>query len=370
MKVLFVGTSRGGGGAESHFVGLVRAMAETNHQSTALVHPDGLIARQLQQTAIRLFTATFRNVMDLRGYLAIARALRLVHPDVLVGDFGKEYWPLLLMGRLYRLPVVLFRHRLPPMNRFSTYWVPRLADRFFAVSAYARRHYLAEGMPPERVQMLYNPVDTDALRPDPKLRRAMLHELGWDEDVLVVGCFGRIHEGKGVFVLAEAMEQAMQEEPRLCCLWMGTGLHVQRLTATVADSRFASRQRVLGWVTDPARYFQALAMLAMPSLSPETFGRVSAEAQASGVPVLVSDVGGAAETLQDGTTGMLLPAGDVPAWRNAILAFCDPQLRAAMAAAAPSFVEARFSQRVIAAEFISELERVISDRHHMIAPMR
>ncbi len=162
----------------------------------------------------------------------------------------------------------------------------------------------------------------------------------------------------------------MQEEPRLCCLWMGTGLHVQRLTATVADSRFASRQRVLGWVTDPARYFQALAMLAMPSLSPETFGRVSAEAQASGVPVLVSDVGGAAETLQDGTTGMLLPAGDVPAWRNAILAFCDPQLRAAMAAAAPSFVEARFSQRVIAAEFISELERVISDRHHMIAPMR
>ncbi len=99
-----------------------------------------------------------------------------------------------------------------------------------------------------------------------------------------------------------------------------------------ADS--ASRQRVLGWVTDPARYFQALAMLAMPSLSPETFGRVSAEAQASGVPVLVSDVGGAAETLQDGTTGMLPPAGDVPAWRNAILAFCDPQLRAAMAAAA------------------------------------
>ncbi len=84
---------------------------------------------------------------------------------------------------------------------------------------------------------------------------------------------------------------------------------MQRLTATVADSRFASRQRVLGWVTDPARYFQALAMLAMPSLSPETFGRVSAEAQASGVPVLVSDVGGAAETLQDGTTGMLLPAG-------------------------------------------------------------
>ncbi len=57
-------------GAESHFVGLVRAMAETNHQSTALVHPDGLIARQLQQTAIRLFTATFRNVMDLRGYLS------------------------------------------------------------------------------------------------------------------------------------------------------------------------------------------------------------------------------------------------------------------------------------------------------------
>ncbi|EWS79405.1 glycosyltransferase family 4 protein [Xylella taiwanensis] len=369
MKLLFVGTSRGGGGAESHFVGLARAMAETNHEIAALVHPDGLIARQLEHSPIRLFPAKFRNVMDWRGYVAIERALRVIHPDVLVGDFGKEYWPLLLMGRLYRLPVVLFRHRLPPMNRFSTYWVPRLADRFFAVSDYAHRHYLAEGMPPERVQVLYNPVDTDAFRPDPTLRRRMLHELGWDEEAIVVGCFGRIHEGKGVFVLAEAMELAMQEEPCLRCLWLGTGVHALRLAATVAGSRFASQQRMLDWVTDPAGYFQALAMLAMPSLSPETFGRVSVEAQASGVPVLVSDVGGASETLQDGTTGMLLPAGDVHAWRHAILACCDPQRRAAMAAAAPGFVQARFSKRVIAAQFARELERVISERNQPIAPL-
>jgi len=93
-------------------------------------------------------------------------------------------------------------------------------------------------------------------------------------------------------------------------------------------------------------------MLAFPSIATETFGRVSVEAQAAGVPVLGSDIGGIPETLDAGVTGLLLPPGDVAAWREAILKLCDPALRRSMGAVAHDFVQKHFSTLVIANQFL------------------
>jgi glycosyltransferase involved in cell wall biosynthesis len=54
------------------------------------------------------------------------------------------------------------------------------------------------------------------------------------------------------------------------------------------------------------------------SLKPEPFGRVVIEAQAMGRPVVVSDHGGAAETVQPGVTGWRVPPGDPAALAAAI----------------------------------------------------
>ena len=78
---------------------------------------------------------------------------------------------------------------------------------------------------------------------------------------------------------------------------------------------------------DVHSYYGVMSMLAFPSIAPETFGRVSVEAQAAGVPVLASNIGGIPETLDPGVTGLLLPPGDVGAWRDAILQMCDPSRR-------------------------------------------
>jgi glycosyltransferase involved in cell wall biosynthesis len=98
-----------------------------------------------------------------------------------------------------------------------------------------------------------------------------------------------------------------------------------------------------------------MSMLAFPSIEPETFGRVSVEAQAAGVPVLASFVGGVSETLDPGVTGVLLPPGDIAAWRNAILQMCDPARRQSMGFAARSFAASHFGTMVIAAQFLSSL---------------
>ncbi len=356
MKFLFVGTSRENGGAEAHFVTLTRALAAAGHTVEAVVHPDAPLAQALAGSAVRLHAGRFRNVFDLRGYRATIAAARRLRPDWLVGDFGKEYWPLILIGRLLGIPVALFRHRLKPMNRLSARLVARCAQRFFAVSQYARHDYIEHGMPAARVQVLYSPVDTELCRPDAAQGLALRRELGFADDAIVLGCFGRLHAGKGIFTLLDAASAAMATEPRLHCLWLGDGIDTERLREAIAASPFPARHRQLGWVADAHQYYNALTMLAFPSIAIEAFGRTPVEAQACNVPVLCSDAFGVPETLQPGVTGLLLPPGDVAAWRDGILTLCDDATRRPMAAAARDFVQQHFSTPVIAAEFVRQLD--------------
>jgi glycosyltransferase involved in cell wall biosynthesis len=351
MKFLFVGTNPENTGAATHFIALAQAMVEAGHEVSAVVYPGGLIASHLAASGVHLYPAKFRNVFDLRGYRATFKAARELKPDWLVGNFGKEYWPLILASRLLGVPVALFRHRTPPMGRVSQYLVPRLAQRFFAVSSHARQAYLDRGVPPQLVRVLYNPVNMAWCQPDPQRRSEILHELGMPQDAIVLGYFGRIHHSKGIFTLLEAAEGAMAQEPRLHCIWLGHGPDSQLLGERIEAGSFAHRHHVLGWIDDVHPYYSAISMLAFPSIATETFGRVSVEAQAAGAPVLGSNVGGVPETLSPNVTGLLLPPGNAATWRNAILRMCDPQVREPMSVAARDFVDRHFSTRVIADEF-------------------
>jgi glycosyltransferase involved in cell wall biosynthesis len=357
MKFLFVGTNPENTGAATHFVALAQAMVEAGHQVSAVVYPDGLIAKSLAASGVRIYPAKFRNVFDLRGYFATIKAARHLRPDWLVGNFGKEYWPLILMSRLLRVPVALFRHRTPPMGRVSGYLVPRLAQRFFAVSSHARQAYLDRGVPPPLVRVLYNPVNMVWCKPDADKRSAILHQLGIPQDAIVIGYFGRMHGSKGIYTLLEAADGAMAQEPRLHCMWLGHGPDAQAIGERIDAGSFAHRHHMLGWIDDVHPYYSAISMLAFPSIATETFGRVSVEAQAAGAPVLGSNIGGIPETLSPNVTGLLLPPGNAPAWRNAILRMCENEVRDPMSVAARDFVDRHFSTRVIADEFV----RILSD---------
>jgi glycosyltransferase involved in cell wall biosynthesis len=355
MKFLLVGTNPENTGAATHFVALAQALVEAGHEVSVVTSPAGLIEQELSDAGVHMHRAMFRNALDLRGYVKVLRVARRARPDWLVGNFGKEYWPLIVIGRLLRIPVVLFRHRVPPMKWLSACFLPRLAHRFFAVSNYARRAYLERGIPSRLIQVLYNPVNMALCRRNLLQRSAILRTLGILGDPVVLGYCGRMHHTKGIFTLFEAATAAMAQEPRLHCLWLGTGPDALELRERAAVHPMGNRHHFPGWVNDIHPYYSAMSMLAFPSIAPETFGRASVEAQAAGIPVLASNVGGVPETLNPGVTGVLLPPGDVDAWRAAIVDMCDASRRLPMGAAAQEFVREHFSMSVIAAEFVKLL---------------
>ena len=356
MKFLFVGSSPDHGGAEMHFIAMAQALSEAGHGVEAMAHPRGFIADELERSGLATQRVAFRNAFDPRAFAVLVRTIRRQRPDALVANFGKDYWPLILAGRAFDVPVLLFRHRVKALKPTSNRLLPRLARGFFAVSDYARSTYLRQGIDADRVQVLHNPVDIHRYRYEPDIAHEIRESLGIDDDAIVIGYCGRMLKSKGIYTLFEAASAAMDIEPRLHCLWVGEMLESDALHTHAVAGRHARRHHFTGQVDDPARYYSAFSFLAFPSIAPETFGRVSIEAQSCGVPVLGSDVGGIGETLAHGHTGVLLPPGDSDAWKNAILRLCDPNLRAALSARTRDFVTARFSYPVIAGQLLSFME--------------
>ncbi|MGC1547347.1 MAG: glycosyltransferase family 4 protein [Rhodanobacter sp.] len=351
MKLLFVGTNPENTGAATHFVALAKAMSEAGHQVEGIVSRRGLIGEGLEAAHIPIHYSSFRNVYDLRGYTAVLTRVSKFAPHWLVGNFGKEYWPLIACSRLTHTPVALFRHRTPRMSKVSEYGIPRLAQCFIAVSEYARNAYLTWGVPPDRVHISYNPVDTAQFHPDAPCRAAMRLDLGIDENAIVLGYMGRMHGSKGIFTLMQAANEAMARNDRLHLLWVGDGPEKQALQEMAIQGGLSARHHFTGWVTDTERYYCALSFLAFPSIAPETFGRVAIEAQACGLPVLGSRVGGIPEALEDNVTGYLLPPGDVAAWRDGILTLCHPEPCQTMGNAARAHAIEHFGNIAVARDF-------------------
>jgi glycosyltransferase involved in cell wall biosynthesis len=101
---------------------------------------------------------------------------------------------------------------------------------------------------------------------------------------------------------------------------------------------------------------------AMPSLS-EGMPLSLLEAMASGVPVVATKVGGIAEVISDGETGLLVAAGDVEALAKQIMLLLNqPSIAARIAEAGRSRVQQRFSLETMASAYSAVYHEAVARR--------
>jgi glycosyltransferase involved in cell wall biosynthesis len=356
MRVLFVGGNSGGGGTESHFIALARAMAEAGHDVVAAVRPDDFIHRNLQDDQrIRLFSVRFRSRRDLRTIRELTRLARELKPDWIVSWFKAEYWSVAVAAKSAGVPVMLFSHL---DQRIRPYMVARLMGLVQGVivpSQYLRRRSIERGLPESRVVVLPNPIDVNSFCPDAELRAQTRAALGLSDTDVLIGYAGRFEPEKGVPTLARALNTAMARCGRVHALWVGHGKGESTLREITAESGFESRHHYMPWLDDVHPAYAAMDILALPSEGSEAFGRVLIEAQACGIPVLGAANGGIPEALVNGHTGRVLPPGNVAVWAAAITELVADYRRLRLAVNARSFAT-RFDSRHIVDGFVRILE--------------
>jgi len=182
------------------------------------------------------------------------------------------------------------------LNRALGTWSGSV-DHFIAVSELVRRTAEQTGLDSGRVTVLPNMIRDPGPRASPPSRSRTL---------LFVG---RLAPNKGVGTLLEAWRRRRPSTLELAIAGGGPELGFVRDSAP-PDVRVLERLQP-GEI--PGLMLSSRALL-YPSVLPETFGRVIAEAMAAGLPVLGSPAGGAAELLAAFGPRWSVPPGDVDAW--------------------------------------------------------
>lgn len=353
MRLLFAESSTRGYGTEQHIAALATAMSRRGHDVRCLVVAGSPVAALLRAAAVATVSVRPGRTRGMRIAGSLLRLALRQRPDWMISNDPRFYRMLLALRGVAGARVALFRHwHDAPAKPRTRELLSRRPERFILVSQFHREDYGRQGMGVEHASVLYNPIDTGRFRPSAAARERARAELGFTESDVVVGYVGRMIEAKGIFTLLDAAERFLANAASGQVLWVGDGEDVETLQARVAHSAHAGRHHFRGWQADMAALYPALDILAVPSLYPEPFGRVSVEAQAAGVPVVSSLAGGLPETFVPDGTGIGVEAGDADGLAAAILSLGrDPERRRRMGAAGRDWACARFSLERIAEDF-------------------
>lgn len=233
-----------------------------------------------------------------------------------------------------------------------------MASRVLCVSSFIERHTRERYREVNSsATTLYNGVDGGLFRPEPEAPSSK-------SEAVTILYVGRVEARKGVKLIVDAFEQAISARvPDARLLVVGPHSYWDAQPSgyfrTLADRCAANPRIELRGPTyndqELAAIYRGATVSVVPSTFPEALGLTSLEAQASGVPVVVSDAGGLPETVSPGESGLVFANGDAGQLAASVLSVIESEpRRRAMAAAARAWTMTRFSWDVIAAQ----LERV------------
>lgn len=269
-------------------------------------HAAWQLARVLRTSVCRLLVIKTTHDMN-----TAALAKRLFLPSLQL-----VYWQQMQLGADKRGPVHRFQFAsldawIAPM--------PWLADQVASRTT----------MDPSKVHLIPLGVDSPALAAGmPATKAEARNQLDVPQDATICGILGRLDPGKGQAVLLEALALIKDEVPRLHMLIQGdetiagkTNTYSLELRRLVAAHGLTERVHFRPARPDVATSYRAMDAFAMCS-SGETYGVVTIEAMACGVPVLATHAGSNPDLLQQGALGTLFEVGSSKALAEALRAFC------------------------------------------------
>ncbi|OLE92121.1 MAG: hypothetical protein AUF79_00275 [Crenarchaeota archaeon 13_1_20CM_2_51_8] len=151
-------------------------------------------------------------------------------------------------------------------------------------------------------------------------RQPQLIPTGVSEDRKTILYVGRIVREKGIFTLLDAFEKLREQGKDVSLILVGEGPLKEDLAKEVLRRKLNDRVKLAGFVDEKklVSLYNSSDAFVLPSHY-EPFGMVALEAMASRVPVVVSDVGGLSEIVEDGITGVKVPASNPSTLAEGIL---------------------------------------------------
>jgi len=315
------------GGQEQRIYKEMLAMRERGHHMAAICQPDAQLAPKLREAGFPVHVLPMDGTLNtLKGVAMVRRILREGCYDVVNTHSRKDTVIAATAGRLAGTPLIVrTRHLANKVGSMLSYtWLPH---RVTTVSDHVRHYLIQRGVPKRRIATVYSAI----VLPPPITHSTLRTELGLTDDDVVVGCVAVMRAPKGHRALVSAMADLMADRPRLHLVCVGGGSPVfEQVQAQIASLGLSGRIHLMGARSDVPNLLAGCDLFALAT-EQEASGTVYVEAQASGLAVVGTDVGGVSEMFVDGETGLLVPPRDGPALIEALRRLIDdPGLRQRM----------------------------------------
>jgi glycosyltransferase involved in cell wall biosynthesis len=216
-------------------------------------------------------------------------------------------------------------------------WFYGQLDTVFVNSEEYRQSWIKRGFDPAKLKIFPRGLDTELFHPkrrDPAFFERFCGDHNGEVRLLYVG---RVSKEKNLDLLGEAYRRLRNEGLPVQLMVVGHGPYSEEFSKSLPEACFTGY--LIG--TDLAAAYASADIFVFPSTT-DTFGNVIIEAQASGIPVVVSDSGGPKELVRDNENGLITKSHDIDDLTDALRRLIvDPALRERMRANARESVADR-----------------------------
>jgi glycosyltransferase involved in cell wall biosynthesis len=338
-------------GAEVLVYETIQRLAGRIEPSVICLDSVGQLGERLLEQGVPVVGLGRRPGIDWRLFGRMAREIRERKLDVVhAHQYTPFFYSSVAARRSGLRPRVIFtehgRHFPDVVSRkrrlLNRILFDRLADEVTAVCEFSARSLAVnDGFDGSRIRVVPNGIEVDRYRRQ-ESPRELRTRLGWPVERRYVTSVARFHPVKDHATLINAFATVARTRSDVDLMLAGDGELRENLERQVETLGLAGRVRFLGVRRDVPDVLMASDVFTLSSLS-EASSLTLLEAMASGLPVVVTDVGGNPELVRRGVDGLLVPRRDPVALGAALLRLLnDPALSASMGRAASARVAEEF----------------------------
>ena len=287
----------------------------------AFAHPRSELLNRLKAASLDNYSIVVNNLSFLNPLkiIYLRRIFRKEKVKTLVMNLSSDLKLAGIAAKLAGIENIIYKraNAIPIRNTLlNRFLFSRVITRMIANSEETKRSVLANNpnlIEPSKIHVIYPGIDL-SFREESHLD----HVYHKRDGEIVLGNAGRLSEEKGQIYLIHLAEILKERKVKFRILIAGEGKLKTWLKKQARQRNVQEEVVFLGFIKEVERFYSDIDIFLLTSLW-EGFGYVMVEAMAKKKPVIAFDIKSSAEVVDDGTSGYLVPRGDVEAMANRVL---------------------------------------------------
>jgi glycosyltransferase involved in cell wall biosynthesis len=365
--IIFTDSSMNIGGQELQALQQIRSLSQAGFEILLLCKPRSAIGKRAKEDGVAVREIRFRNAFHLPSFVKVIRIIRDKKPSALICHGSHDAlicalaakWTALFYSQytaIFRIKT--FQHGYPLSFAYNHLFTATLTP-----SAYLRSKFLVNSaIDPKKIKVLYPGIDFSRLAKNDDPLPIHLQEWLTRHPGPVIAHGAILRGEKGHSILLRALFEVKKTHPDIRYVIAGEGQDKLLLERMIGELGLEENVFLVGLLQNIAPLLKVSDIAVLPSLV-EPLGMFQIEAQYLGVPTIASDVGGIPETIVHQKTGLIVKAGHVQQWADAIVWTLNHSDEAKQfAKAGREFVLAKFSLESNITQFIELIKNSSSIR--------